>query len=96
MAAPSGLTAAVAPVSDKEEEYDTDEEFTWDGNEMAFGDLDRNLTKSIGLYRSPFCCHAWVDLSANHAPSAFPSISLPTSIPLKMQSGISNKLILWA
>jgi hypothetical protein len=39
------------------------------------------LTKSIGLYPSPSCCHAQVDLSTNHAPSAFPSISpLPTSI----------------
>jgi hypothetical protein len=78
--APSGLTAAVALVLDKEEEYDTDEEFTWDGNKMAFGDLDRNLTKSVGLYPPPSCCHAWVSFSTNNALSAFFSISLPTSI----------------
>jgi hypothetical protein len=54
VAAPSGLTAAVAPVLDKEEEYDTDEEFTWDGNETVFGDLDHNLTKSVGLYPLPW------------------------------------------
>jgi hypothetical protein len=80
VAAPSGLMAAVAPMLDKEEEYDTDEEFTWDGNETAFGDLDCNLTKSVGLYPSPSCCHPWVSFSTNDAPLAFCSISFPTSI----------------
>jgi hypothetical protein len=80
VAAPSGLTAAVAPVSDEEGEYDTDEEFTWDGNETAFGDLNCNLTKSVGPYPSPSCCHARVSFSTNDAPSAFRSISLPTTI----------------
>jgi hypothetical protein len=82
VAAPSGLMAAVAPVSDKKEEYDTGEEFTWDGNETAFRDLDCNLTKSVGLYPLPSCCHAWVSFSTNDAPSAASPFLPPSPVSL--------------
>jgi hypothetical protein len=73
-----GLLAMVTPVIIVAAGYDTDKDFTWDGDETgaAFGG-DPKLSMSVALYPSPSCSHAWVVCTNLLVASTSRSISLP-------------------
>jgi hypothetical protein len=72
------LLAMVTPVINAAAEYDTDKDFTWEGDETgtAFGG-DPKLSTSVDLYTSPSCSHAWVVCANLLVVSISRSISLP-------------------
>jgi hypothetical protein len=73
--APSGLTAAVAPVLDSDTDYDSCDDFCWEGDEYGadFGFALPNLNKSVAPYYFPSCSHVWAKITRN--PSSLPSCS---------------------
>jgi hypothetical protein len=75
---PSGLSALVTPVVNLAEDYDTDKDFTWDGDKtgIAFGG-DPKLSMSVDLYTSPSCSHVWLVCADLPVASTSRSISLP-------------------
>jgi hypothetical protein len=88
--APSGLAALVGPVdASAQDDYDTDEDFQWDGDESgpAFTDPPK-LNKLVPLYSTPSCSHAQA-LLAHPGASASQLISLPSRVK-NILSKLSN------
>ncbi len=52
--APSGLAARVAPLKEDASEYDTDNDFSWEGDGLgAIGDNPHEITMPIAPYPYP-------------------------------------------
>jgi hypothetical protein len=84
--APSGLTAWM---SDVLEDFDSDEEFHWDGDKCGADYVHRKSNKSTLLY--PLCCSVTVchvpRVNPSVNPSAFP-MAAPLPLPLASDNGI--------
>jgi hypothetical protein len=84
--APCGLTAWT---SDVLEDFDSDEEYRWDGDECGVDYVHRKSNKSALLY--PSCCSVAVchvlRVNPSVNPSAFP-MAAPLSLPLASDDGI--------
>ncbi len=79
--APSGLTALVTRDGVKPD-YDTDEDFTWDGDEPAISaSVATKLTSSVLPYSTtPLCCYAQVGVPVSPSVAYTTTISLLLSI----------------
>jgi hypothetical protein len=80
--ASSGLSARVAPLKEDASEYDTDDDFSWEGDDSSvdFGDSPCKITTPVAPYPYPSCSHVHLEFSLRSAPLALFSIFLSTSI----------------